>query len=254
VLREVRNLLPQEPLLYLADQGRCPYGPRDEQMLRQFALDNTSWLLASGAKLIVVACNTASAAALHWLRGQFPGIPFVGMVPAIKPAARASQTGVVGVLATPATMQGRLLRDVMQEWTNGVMVIEQIAPGLVDLIEAGQLDGEETRLLLWRYLHPMVAAGADTVVLGCTHYPYLSPLIHELAPQLQVVDAALPVARQVERVLREHGLSHPTSIPMLRYVTTGPLDAFRHLIGRLGLPAGEICAARGHPALDGVMT
>ncbi len=252
VLREVRVLLPNEPLLYLADQARCPYGPHSEETLRRFALEDTRWLLAQGAKLIVVACNTASAAALHWLRARFPAIPFVGMVPAVKPAALSTSSGVVGVLATPATMQGRLLREVMERWTEGVTVIEQVAPGLVECIEAGRLEEEETRQLLWRYLEPMVAASADTVVLGCTHYPYLAPLIHDLAPQLRVVDAAPAVAQQTARLLRKHHLSHPTGDSRVHYVTTGPLPAFHALLARLDVPDGEVACAEGHAVLMNV--
>src|SRR5690606_7749698 len=132
--------LPHEPLLYLADQARVPYGPRDEATLQRFSLENTRWLLARGASLILIACNTASAAALAWLREQMPDVPFVGMVPALKPAALNSSSGVVGVLATPTTMRGKLLRDVMAQWTEGVTVIEQVGLGLVEQIEAGELD------------------------------------------------------------------------------------------------------------------
>lgn len=249
VLREVRAVLPDEPLLYLADQARCPYGPHSEETLQRFALDDTVWLLERGAKLVVVACNTASAAALHCLREQFPDVPFVGMVPAVKPAAQATRSGVVGVLATPATMQGRLLREVLARWADGVTVVEQVAPGLVDLIEQGKLESDETRTLLQRYLEPMVAAGADTVVLGCTHYPYIAPLIHELAPGLEVVDAAPAVARQVARVLHERGLAHPDRDGGLRYATTGALPPFERLLHRLGVPEGEAMRAEGHPAL-----
>lgn len=251
VLREVHARLPHEPLLYLADQARCPYGPHDEATLRRFAFDDTRWLLDEGATLIVVACNTASAAALHWLRDQFPEVPFVGMVPAVKPAAQRTASRVVGVLATPATMQGRLLRDVMERWTEGVTVVEQVAPGLVELIEAGKLAEPETRSLLWHYLAPIVASGADTVVLGCTHYPYLSPLIQELAPDLQIVDAAPAVARQVERVLRSRAAtaSDPASPPALRYATTGDLARFATVLGRLAAPPGSVQLANGHPAL-----
>lgn len=249
VLREMRLLLPDEPLLYLADQGRCPYGLHDEATLRRFALDDTRWLLDRGAKLIVVACNTASAAALHWLREQFPDVRFVGMVPAVKPAAQSTRSGVVGVLATPATMQGRLLHEVMARWTDGVTVIEQVCPGLVDLIEQGRLQDEAISTLLDSYLQPMLNAGADTVVLGCTHYPYLIPLIEKLAPSLNIVDAAPAVARQVVRVLRAQQLTHPTGDSTLRYATTAPLPAYRTLLKRLGVPDGQYIQAKGHPAL-----
>ncbi len=238
VLRHVRALLPTEPFLYLADQARCPYGLRDAQTLRRYSQENSQWLLAHGASMIVVACNTASAVALSWLREGFPSVPFVGMVPALKPAALGTRSGVVGVLATPTTMQGKLLRDVIDRWADGVVVVEQVAPGLVDLIEAGALDTPETRALLWHYLEPMVVAGADTVVMGCTHYPYLAPLIHELAPTLTIVDSAPAVARQVVRMLDEHNLRDSTQNGRITYATTGDPAAFQQLLGRLQVPHG----------------
>ena len=248
VLKEVRALLPNEPLLYLADQARCPYGLHNEETLRQFSLDDTCWLLDRGAKMIVVACNTASASALHWLRDEFPHVPFIGMVPAVKPAALSTRSGVVGVLATPATMQGRLLRDVMARWATGITVVEQVAPGLVDLIEEARFEDQALVDLLAHYLHPIVQAGADHVVLGCTHYPYLIPLIRKLAPSLEIVDAAPAVAKQVVRVLTNHQLTHSVGDSTLCYATTGPLARFGPLLTRLGLPNGTLIRAVGHPA------
>src|SRR5581483_7357173 len=144
VLRELRTLLPHEDLLYLADQANCPYGPRPAAELRALSAANTRWLLDRGAKLIVVACNTASAGALHWLRETFPTTPFVGMVPAVKPAAEQTRNGVVGVLATTATIEGDLLDEVVLRWAGGTTVVRQPCPGLVEQIEAGQLDTPAT--------------------------------------------------------------------------------------------------------------
>jgi glutamate racemase len=240
VLREVRAALPLEPLLYLADQARVPYGPRDEQTIQQFSLDNTRWLLEQGASFILIACNTASAAALAWLREQLLDVIFVGMVPALKPAALSTQSGVVGVLATPTTMRGKLLRDVMAQWTEGVQVIEQVGLGLVEQIEAGELDTPATRELLWRYLEPMVAANADAVVMGCTHYLYLAPLIQEIAPRLRIVDAAPAVARRVVQVMTEHNLFDPIQDGQIRYATTGEVEPFRDFLQRVQMPPGTI--------------
>lgn len=232
--------LPHEPLLYVADQARVPYGPRDEATIQQFSLGLTHWLLERGASLILIACNTASAAALAWLREKLPDVVFVGMVPALKPAAMSTQSGVVGVLATPTTMRGKLLRDVMAQWTDGVKVIEQVGLGLVEQIEAGELDTRTTRELLWRYLEPMVAAGADAVVMGCTHYPYLEPLIHELAPTLRVIDAAPAVARRVVQVIAERNLYDPVQDGSIRYATTGNVEAFGNFLKRVEMPEGKI--------------
>ncbi len=244
VLREVSALLPREPLLYLADQARCPYGGQPEEVLRRHADGCARWLIGQGAKLVVVACNTASAAALETLRSTFPDVPFVGMVPALKSAVLETETGVVGVLATPTTMQGKLLRDVMAQWrTEDVRVVEQIGTGLVELVEAGAWDGPEARALLQTHLGMMVALGADRVVLGCTHYPFLTAVIQEIAPTLKVVDAAAAVARQVERILELHGLAAgpgEAASHNVRYATTSVVDTFSKLLTRLGVPAGTV--------------
>lgn len=240
VLREVHAALPQEPLLYVADQARVPYGPRDEATLQQFSLELTHWLLERGASLILIACNTASAAALAWLRETLPDVVFVGMVPALKPAAMSTQSRVVGVLATPTTMRGKLLRDVMAQWTDGVKVIEQVGLGLVEQIEAGELDSPTTRELLWHYLAPMVDAGADAVVMGCTHYLYLEPLIHDLAPSLRVIDAAPAVARRVVQVMAERNLYDPVQDGSIRYATTGDVEVFGEFLRRVQMPEGTI--------------
>ena len=155
----------------------------------------------------MVACNTASAAALQHLRQVFPEVPFVGMEPAVKPAAEQTRTGVVGVLATPATFQGALYASVVERFANGVTLLQSTCPGLVGQIEAGDLDGPVTRGILEEALGPMLAKGIDTVVLGCTHYPFVIPLIEEIAgPGVRVIDPAPAVARQVARLLDEHGL------------------------------------------------
>jgi glutamate racemase len=207
VLRAVRLLLPMEPLLYIADQAHVPYGSRSLEEVRAFSEQITHCLLFQGAKLIVVACNTASAAALHHLRQVFPDIPFVGMEPAVKPAAERTQTGVVGVLATPATFQGALYASVVERFANGVTLLQHTCPGLVAQIEAGHLDAPETRRILQEALQPMLAQGIDTIVLGCTHYPFVIPLIQEIAgPSVRVIDPAPAVARQVDRLLEAHGL------------------------------------------------
>lgn len=242
VLREVHRLLPAAPLLYLADQARCPYGPRPTAELRALSAANTRWLLARGATLIVVACNTASAAALHWLRQRFPGVPFVGMVPAVKPAAQTTRSGVVGLLATPATLQGALLREVEGTWAAHVRVEHQLCPGLVEQVEAGDLDSPATRALVRRSLEPLLAAGVDTIVLGCTHYPFLTPLIAELAgPEVTILDAGPAVARQVARLWQPVADGRPRA-PVV-YATTGDPAAFARTLARLGVPAGRVAAA-----------
>jgi len=243
VLRHVHRLLPAEDILYLADQAHVPYGPRPREEIRLLAQAATEWLLAQGAKIVVVACNTASAAALRWLRRKYPHVPFVGMVPAVKPAARQSKSGVVGLMATPATMQGELLRNVVQEWAQNVELVQQVCHGLVEQIEKGEIDSPETQALLQTYLTPLLNANADHIVLGCTHYPYLEALIRRMVgPTVHLVDAGEAVARQVARVLYEYHLRHPETQRRgyITYATTGDVEYLATQVERLHLPFGTI--------------
>jgi glutamate racemase len=235
VLKALRLQLPNEPVIYLADQAHVPYGPRPLVEVRSFAEGITRYLLTQNAKLIVVACNAASAAALQHLRQKFPEIPFVGMEPAVKPAAEHTLSGVVGVLATPATFQGALYASVVERFAQDVTLLQHTCPGLVARIEAGQLDAPETRLILEDALRPMLARGIDTVVLGCTHYPFIIPLIEEIAGAgVRVIDPAPAVARQVGRVLEAHGLLNPSPEPAeVRYTTTGDTRQLAALLPQL---------------------
>jgi glutamate racemase len=202
VLRAVHQLMPDEPLLYLADQAHVPYGPRPMLEVRNFSESITRYLLDQGSRLIVVACNTASAAALKYLRRVFPDVPFVGMEPAVKPAAEHTRRGVVGVLATPATFQGELYASVVERFGQSVKLLQHSCPGLVTQIESGALESRETYRILQEALQPMLEEGIDTVVLGCTHYPFVIPLIQRIAgPDVRVIDPAPAVARQVQRLL-----------------------------------------------------
>lgn len=224
VLRAIRRHFPTLPALYFADQAHVPYGPRPLEEVRSFSQAITRFLLDQGARLIVVACNTASAAALHELRGTFPLVPFVGMEPAVKPAAEGTQSGVVGILATPATFQSALYASVVERFAQGVRVLQDTCPGLVCQIEAGDISGPATREILERALHPMLAAGVDTIVLGCTHYPMVIPLIQEIAgPGVRVIDPAPAVARQAGRLLAAAGwMNSPGSQPSpVQFFTSG---------------------------------
>lgn len=235
VLRALRQLLPQENVLFLGDQQHVPYGPRPLPEVRFFAEQVTRFLLDQGAKLIVVACNAASAAALHHLRRTFPQVQFVGMEPAVKPAAEQTQTGVVGVLATPATFQGELFASVVERFAKGVRLLEDTCPGLVSQIEAGELRGERTRQILEQALRPMLAEGIDTIVLGCTHYPFVIPLIQEIAgPGVRVIDPAPAIARQAQRLLLAGGLLNPgPEAGRLCVYTTGDPSRLRALLPEL---------------------
>lgn len=202
VAREIMRQLPACPLIYLADQCHAPYGPRSLAQIRDFAGGITRFLLAQGAQVVVVACNTASAAALHWLRREFPGVPFVGMEPALKPATERTRTRHVGVIATAATFQGELFASLVDRYASDVVVHTQVCAQLVPLVEAGELDTPVARAAVEGYLAPLVAAGIDELVLGCTHYPFLRPLIEEaVGSAVEVIDPAGAVARQTGRVL-----------------------------------------------------
>lgn len=235
VLRAIRSLLPAQPLLYFGDQAHVPYGSRSLEEVRAFSEEITRFLLRRGAKLIVVACNTASAAALQYLRQTFPDVPFVGMEPAVKPAAEGSRTHRVGVLATPATFQGALYASVVERFASGTTLFQDTCPGLVQEVEAGRLDGPETRRILEKALRPMLENQIDTVVLGCTHYPFVIPLIQQIAgPGVQVIDPAPAIARQTQRLLESRGwLSRETDKAGLHFFTSGGSQQFTALLPRL---------------------
>ena len=204
VLSTIWNELPHSVTIYLADQAHVPYGLRPEAEVRDYAAGITRYLLEGGAEIVVVACNTASAAALEHLRLTFKDVPFVGMEPAVKPAVEKTNSGVVGVLATPATFQGALYASVVERFAGGVKIIQHTCPGLVELIENGFLYSTDTRDILEDALQSMLDEGVDTIVLGCTHYPFVIPLIQDIVgPEVRVIDPAPAVARQVRRVVEK---------------------------------------------------
>lgn len=203
VLRHIRAELPGEPLVYLADRAHVPYGPRPASEIQQFSEGITRFLLRQGARLIVVACNTATAAALNHLRQVFPHVSFVGTEPAVKPAAQQTQSGKVGVLATSRTFDSQRYVALMARYGQGIELFEDPCVGLVPLIEAGQIDTPETEQLLQTALSPMLRAGVDTVVLGCTHYPFVLPLIEKIVgTAVTIIDPAPAIARQTHRLYR----------------------------------------------------
>jgi len=242
VLRAMRQLMPEEPVVYFGDQGHVPYGPRPLEQVRDFSEAITRFLLDQGVKLIVVACNTASAAALHYLRERFPDVSFVGMEPAVKPAAEHTQSGLVGVLATPATFQGALYASVLERFANGVQVLQHTCPGLVGQIESGDLDGDGTRAILEDALRPMLERGIDTVVLGCTHYPFVIPLIEQVAGEnVRVIDPAPAVAKQAKRLLDAGGTKVLAGERAeVRFYTSGDADTLASLLPKLLGESGAV--------------
>ncbi|NLE45456.1 MAG: glutamate racemase [Chloroflexi bacterium] len=204
VWREIVRLMPGEDTIYLADQAHVPYGTQSLGTVRYLSEGIARFLIDRGARVIVIACNTASAAALWHLRRTFPNVPFVGMEPAIKPAVEHTRTGIVGVIATPATFQGDLFASLLERYAGDVRVLTQVCPGLVEAIEAGALDTPATDCLLRDCLSPLVEQGIDQLVLGCTHYPFVRPAIERIVGHgVAIVDPAAAVARQVARVLGE---------------------------------------------------
>ena len=245
VLRAVRAQMPEESVLYFGDQGHIPYGPRPMEQIRDFSEAITNFLLEHNAKLIIVACNTASAAALRYLREKFPDVSFVGMEPAVKPAAENTQTGKVGVLATPATFQGALYASVVERFANGasgVELFQNTCNGLVQQIEQGNLNGSETRKILESALHPMLEKNIDTVVLGCTHYPFVIPLVQEIVGEkVRVIDPAPSVAKQAKRLLEAGGLKSDSSmLGEVKFYTSGSPDALKSLLPLLLGEDGDV--------------
>jgi len=242
VLRAIRAQMPNESVIYFGDQGHIPYGPRPMGQIRDFSEAITKFLLEQDAKIIVVACNTASAAALKYLREKFTDVQFVGMEPAVKPAAETTRTGKVGVLATPATFQGALYASVVERFANGVELFQNTCSGLVQQIEQGNLNGDETRRILEDALSPMLKKNIDTVVLGCTHYPFVIPLIEEIVgDKVRVIDPAPSVAKQVKRLLEAGGMINESeSMGSVKLFTSGDPRALKSQLPILLGEAGEV--------------
>ncbi|MEX2080264.1 MAG: glutamate racemase [Dehalococcoidia bacterium] len=234
VLQAFQRLAPHENAIYFADTLYFPYGPRPTAEVRKRAFAITDRLLAADAKLVVVACNTASAAALEDLRGAF-SVPFVGMVPGLKPAAATSRSRHVVVLATPGTLDGALLSRVRDEFGAGARVATVPGHGLAELVEAGRTGTAEARSAVRSALQHEVASGADTVVLGCTHYHFLAADITAEFPQVAIIDTTEPVARRAVQLLDELDLRTPgESAGSLSIIVSGSRPAFREAMGRLG--------------------
>lgn len=259
VLADLRRALPGEDLLYLADTAHVPYGARPDDEIRELTARAVSALHARGVKGVVVACNTASAFSLGDLRSRFD-MPVIGLVPAVKPAVLATRSGVVGVLATPGTMRGTLLADVIREFADpaGVRVVRAVSTELVPLVEAGQADSARAREVLREVLTPVAQAGADGLVLGCTHYPFLAGSIRaEFGEAFTLLDSGPAVARHTRRVLTERGLlSGREAGGQERFLVTG--DAARSapvmaaLLAAAGMPVGGMVA--GGRVAGGVYT
>lgn len=234
VLREIRRELPHEDLLYVADSGHAPYGDKPNHRIEERALAITEFLIRQHAKAIVVACNTATGAAVATLREQFC-VPIIAIEPAIKPAAALTKSGVVGVLATSRTLASDNFAKLTSRFGAKVKILLQACPGLVEQVEAGDLSGSKTRALLEQYLRPLLQQKADTIVLGCTHYPFLTALIQQIAgSQVTILDPAAAVARELRRRLESAGLLSENAQPGTeKFWTSGSPELAKAVMGQL---------------------
>lgn len=236
VIKDLRGILPHEDIVYYADHANCPYGARPDEWLRERSAQIAAFLLERGSKAIVVACNTASAAGLHHLRAIYD-LPIIGLVPALKPAVEITRTGIVGVIATPFAINGRLLTDVIERFAvpAGVQVVKIAPEGWVEAVERGDLDTPETKEAVARDLALLLSSGADALVLGCTHYPFLKPVIRNVVgDQVSIIDSGTGVSRQTANVLRSGDLLRPgTDRGKLTVYTSANPDSVRALVHRL---------------------
>jgi len=241
VLAEISRLLPNESLLYVADCGHIPYGEKSPEFIRQRCRQVAEFFHQQGAKAMVLACNTATVAAVADLREHYPHWPLVGMEPAVKPAAAATRSGVVGVLATTGTLQSAKFAALLDRFANDVRVVTQPCPGLVELIETGELDSPALRQLLRGYVEPLLAAGCDTLILGCTHYPFLKPLLAEMGPAtVAIIDTGAAVARQLQRLLHERGLLATGPAQPAQFWTSASPDHLRNILPLLWNKSGSV--------------
>lgn len=218
VFREIRKVLPDEKYIYYSDNAHCPYGEKSKEYIIDRAREITRFMLEKGAEIIVVACNTATAAAISTLREEFP-VRFIGMEPAVKPAATSTRTGVVGVLATAGTLKADKYLNTREKYKEGVRIAEHVGQGFVELVESGEISGERAESIVHDSIKPLLDEGADRIVLGCTHYPFLAETIlkvaSEIAPdrELEVIDPAPAVARHLVEVMKEEGLLEKARVP-----------------------------------------
>ena len=214
VFREIYKILPEERFIYYSDNANCPYGEKSREYIIDRARAITSFLMEQGADIIVVACNTATAAAISTLREEFP-IVFIGMEPAVKPAVQATRTGVVGVLATAGTLKATKYIDTREKWAHDVKIVEHIGQGFVELVESGKVTGDEVEAIVEKSVRPLIEAGADTIVLGCTHYPFLADTIRKVAGKpITLIDPAPAVAKHLLEVMQEKGLIYSDGFSM----------------------------------------
>ncbi|WP_412561730.1 glutamate racemase [Winogradskyella sp. MIT101101] len=231
IFKEIHALLPNENCIYLADSRNAPYGNKSKEEILQLSIKNTELLLSKDCKIIVVACNTATTNAIDYLRANYDA-SFIGIEPAIKPAALKSKVKAVGILATKGTLSSHLFHKTSDIYASGIKVIEQDGDGIVPLIESGKLHSDEMKKLLETYLKPMINENIDYLVLGCTHYPYLIPILKELLPEkVTIIDSGLAVAKQTKAILKANDLLNlETKTPTISLYSNGNIEVLNSIL------------------------
>lgn len=231
IWKEIHTLLPNEDTIYLADSANAPYGPKGKNAIINLSIKNTELLINKGCKIIVVACNTATTNAIDYLRTTY-NLPFIGIEPAIKPAALQTKTNAIGILATKGTLSSELFSKTSSRFASHVKVVEQIGEGIVEAIEGGKLYSQEMKTLLKQYIKPMIDANIDHLVLGCTHYPFLIPILTELLPKnVIIIDSGEAVAKQTKVILEKNNLlTSQHTIPENHFYTNGKPEVMASLL------------------------
>jgi glutamate racemase len=231
IWQEIHAYLPHENTLYLADSKYAPYGLKGAERIKELSVKNTELLLEKGCKLVVVACNTATTNSIDYLRKTY-NVPFIGIEPAIKPAALKSNTKVVGILATKGTLSSALFHQTTDVFASNIKVVEQDGEGIVQLIESGQLFSDQMKSLLQKYLQPMIEANIDYLVLGCTHYTYLMPLLLKILPKrIKIIDSGVAAARQTKAVLQQENLLNNLNTPSNhQFYSNGDISVLQSLL------------------------
>ncbi|MDP0491945.1 MAG: glutamate racemase [Verrucomicrobiota bacterium JB023] len=230
VWREVRALLPGEDLVYVGDSAFCPYGAKPPEVLRERVGGIVRYLISREAEVIVLACNSATIQAIEWCRETWPEIAFVGMEPGVKPAVAASRSRIIGVLATEASLTGEMFARLVERCGEGCRILTQACPRFVELVEEGRLSGEEAQSAVREYVEPLASEGADVLVLGCTHYPFLKQEVARLYPGMTLIDTGLAVARRVKDVLRLKRSGPGSGQGGTAFLTSGDPDVLKRLL------------------------
>lgn len=235
IWKELRESLKNESLLFFGDGLRCPYGSRSEKEILRFTVEAVERLIAEGCKLIVIACNTATAVAIDYLREHYPDTPFVGLEPAVKPAALTTKTGVVAVLATERSLNGRLFVQTSAKYEQSVQIIKAVGEGFVEIVESGEENTDRAELMVRSVVEPLIAAGADRIVLGCTHYPFLRKTIERVIGDrdIEIIDSGSAVCRRVAQLLDQNNLrAADDAVPEYRFITLADEDYLKRVESR----------------------